>query len=201
MFVEGDEFQGLGFGRAGFHADSATGTVFAVDLQTILKVALVLGVRLNGLEAFRLVGQIRRVDLLGADDGMRTGHYTLVTLNAVFRNPARNARSNAAFFQFGGRGRQGAVDRHFGNRHVVAFEQEYGFHHIFSEGSGRLVDERREFVGFGDFSRNSNLFDRGDGLIYCGPVHLDDVFTFFGVGFLDGAFDQLDGFLGFENAG
>ena len=132
---------------------------------------------------------------------MRAGHYTLVTLNAVIGDPFRNARSNTAFFKLGGCRRQRTIERHLGNRNVVALLEHGRQNYVFRE-VGRI--RRKQFrrnIRLADAVRNRNFFDRCNGSVNRLPVHFNDIHPFTFKGFLGRRFNQINRFVGVKNTG
>ena len=111
---------------------------------------------------------------------MRTCHAADVTLHAGRGIPFRNARSNAAFFEAGGSGRDLAVDGHRGNRNAVALKFHRGFDDLFGE-LGRIVRKQldhRSGRNAVQGSRNIDLLTGVDRRVDQGKVHIDDVVAF-----------------------
>ncbi|KAF5048362.1 hypothetical protein DSECCO2_450910 [anaerobic digester metagenome] len=124
---------------------------------------------------------------------MRAGLYTLVALDAVLSNPMRYEGSNTALLKLGGTGRQGSIERHLGNRNIIALQVHDGFHDILCKVIGIGRNQAGGLVALGNLRRNDNLVQSIACAVDCSPVLLDDILALLEEGLLDILLDQVNG--------
>lgn len=189
-----ERFHGESAFRASVYAHFAAQAVERADLHTIF-VTFCCACARFGDEAYRLVGQNFRFLENRADSGVRAYERAAVALYAVFRDPVRNERSNAAFFVLSGAGRDGAVCRECGYRQAVA---------VLSEDRSNEVSEvfvvgksyrSRAFGGGCPAFRIMHFLQVGNCVVHASVVHVYYRVAFFAVGLFDCGFHVAFRFL------
>ena len=92
--------------RADVYTNAASRAVFRRDLDRVLQALPFLIACNGGLKSGRSSFQVSVVVNLDSDDGMRTDHGALTTLDTSLRIPDGNLERNVAFFPPGSAGRE-----------------------------------------------------------------------------------------------
>ena len=133
---------------------------------------------------------------------MRADEHALVALDANRRIPYGDIEGEVAFFEAGGGGGPGAVDRNGADGKVVAVVGEQAGGDLFDKFGGTRINGWWDDDGVGiGLRRKRDFLHAGESSVHGGVVHLDDGLALAAVGFVDGFFDLLDGFVLREHAG
>ena len=198
--------QGVGGAYAG--AERAARAVCGryLDDELLALPVLVHLAGIGALEGFRGAFQLGGVYHLGAQSSMRAHGGALAALDTGFAGfgllglPDRNFQRQVALFILGGAAGEGAVHRHFGNLHAVAFANDNLAEHVAHKVGGTGGQGGGQLVA-GDGGAQGHFVQVGQGGIHSLDVLGHHFVTLLAVGLLDGFLNVADGFIGRNHTG